>query len=48
MVLITEEYSNQDIANDLQISLATVKSHVRNILLKLEGGSCIEAAAKAY
>jgi len=45
--LIAEDYTNQEIANELYISLATVKTHVRNILLKLEVNNRQEAAAKA-
>ncbi len=45
--LISEDLSNQEIANVLYISLATVKTHVRNILLKLEVRNRSEAVAKA-
>jgi LuxR family maltose regulon positive regulatory protein len=45
--LIAENYSNQEIANELYISITTVKTHVRNILLKLGVNNRLEAAAKA-
>ncbi|PLX12788.1 MAG: hypothetical protein C0597_12515 [Marinilabiliales bacterium] len=41
--LIAEDYSNQDIANELFISKTTVKTHVGNILLKLEAKNRTEA-----
>jgi LuxR family maltose regulon positive regulatory protein len=45
--LIAEDLTNQEIANALYISLATVKTHVRNILLKLEVKNRSEAVSKA-
>jgi LuxR family maltose regulon positive regulatory protein len=45
--LIAEDLSNQEIADKLFISLNTVKTHVKNILLKLEVDSRIEAETKA-
>ncbi|HUX94621.1 MAG TPA: LuxR C-terminal-related transcriptional regulator [Bacteroidales bacterium] len=45
--LIAEDLMNQEIADKLFISLHTVKTHVKNILLKLEVGSRIRAVAKA-
>jgi len=45
--LIAENLSNQEIANKLFISLHTVKTHVKNILLKLEVDSRIRASTKA-
>ena len=45
--LISENLTNQEIANELYISLATVKTHVRNILLKLEVNNRMEAIKKA-
>ena len=45
--LIAEDLSNQEIANRLFISLNTVKTHVKNILLKLNVDSRIQAETKA-
>lgn len=43
--LIGEEYSNQQIADNLFIEVGTVKNHVHNILKKLDVSSRHEAAA---
>jgi LuxR family transcriptional regulator, maltose regulon positive regulatory protein len=45
--LIAEELSNREIADKLFISLNTVKSHIKNIFLKLEVDSRIQAVIKA-
>jgi LuxR family maltose regulon positive regulatory protein len=45
--LIAEELSNREIADKLYISLNTVKSHIKNIFLKLEVESRIQAVNKA-
>jgi LuxR family maltose regulon positive regulatory protein len=45
--LMAEELSNQEIADHLYVSLNTVKSHVKNIHLKLDVDSRIKAVAKA-
>lgn len=45
--LIAEEITNQEIADKLFISLNTVKTHVRNILLKLEVENRNQAVSKA-
>ena len=45
--LIAEDLTNQEIADALYISLATVKTHVRNILLKLEAKNRSQAVSKA-
>jgi len=45
--LMAEELSNQEIADHLYISLNTVKTHVKNIHLKLDVDSRIKAIAKA-
>ena len=45
--LIAEDLSNQEIADKLFISLQTVKTHVKNILLKLDVDSRTRAVAKA-
>lgn len=45
--LIGEELSNQEIADKLFISLNTVKTHLKNINLKLEVDSRTKAVAKA-
>lgn len=43
--LIGEDYSNQEIADELYIEVGTVKNHVHNILKKLNVSSRHEAAA---
>jgi len=45
--LIAEDLSNQEIADKLFISLNTVKTHVKNIYLKLEAENRTKAIAKA-
>jgi LuxR family maltose regulon positive regulatory protein len=45
--LIAEDLTNQEIANTLYISITTVKSHVRNVLLKLEAKNRSEAVSIA-
>jgi LuxR family transcriptional regulator, maltose regulon positive regulatory protein len=45
--LIAEDLTNQEIADKLFISLNTVKTHVRNILLKLEVENRLQAVNKA-
>ena len=45
--LIAEDLSNQEIADKLFISLNTVKTHAKNIFLKLEVDSRIQAVTKA-
>jgi DNA-binding NarL/FixJ family response regulator len=45
LLLISRDYSNQDIANDLIIQVGTVKNHVHNILSKLDVSSRQEAAS---
>jgi LuxR family maltose regulon positive regulatory protein len=45
--LIAEDLSNQEIADKLFISLNTVKTHVKNIYLKLETDNRIKAIGKA-
>ena len=45
--LIAENLTNQEIAEALFISITTVKTHVRNILLKLEAKNRIEAVSIA-
>ena len=45
--LIAEDLSNQDIADKLFISLNTVKTHVKNILLKLEVDNRFQSVNKA-
>ncbi|WP_340113074.1 LuxR C-terminal-related transcriptional regulator [Maribellus mangrovi] len=45
--LLTKEYSNQQIADELFISLNTVKTHLKNINLKLEVDNRIDAVKKA-
>jgi len=45
--LIAEDLTNQEIADKLFISIQTVKTHVKNILLKLNVDSRIHAVIKA-
>jgi LuxR family maltose regulon positive regulatory protein len=45
--LIAEDLSNQEIADKLFISLNTVKTHVKNIYLKLEADNRTKAISKA-
>lgn len=45
--LITEGYSNTDIANELVVSVNTTKAHVASILQKLEVEDRLQAALKA-
>ncbi|MCQ2739146.1 MAG: response regulator transcription factor [bacterium] len=45
--LITEGYSNNEIANQLFVSINTTKAHVANILQKLEVDDRLQAALKA-
>lgn len=45
--LIVKNFSNQEIAENLFISIQTVKSHVKNILLKLDVANRHQAAHKA-
>ena len=45
--LMAEELSNQEIADHLYVSLNTVKTHAKNIYLKLDVNSRIKAIAKA-
>jgi NarL family two-component system response regulator LiaR len=45
--LVVQGYSNQQIADTLVISLATVKAHISSILSKLQVSSRAEAIAYA-
>lgn len=45
--LITEGYSNTDIANELSLSINTTKVHVAGILQKLDVNDRLQAALKA-
>ena len=48
MMLIVEGLANQQIADRLIISLATAKTHVRNILNKLAVDDRTQAAVSAF
>jgi len=48
LLLIAQGYSNQEIADDLFITLKTVKTHVSNILSKLEVEDRTQAAIYAF
>lgn len=45
--LVANGRSNREIAQDLTVALGTVKSHLHNILQKLDAGNRTEAVAKA-
>jgi DNA-binding NarL/FixJ family response regulator len=45
LYLISQDFSNQDIAHQLTIEVGTVKNHVHNILGKLKVGNRQEAAS---
>ncbi|MEJ2544937.1 MAG: LuxR C-terminal-related transcriptional regulator [Calditrichaceae bacterium] len=47
LILLTKDYSNQQIADELFISLNTVKTHLKNINLKLEVDNRTKAVEKA-
>ncbi len=47
LTLIAKGHSNQEIANQLYLSLGTVKSYVRMVLNKLSVDDRVQAAAKA-
>ena len=48
LMLISEGKSNQEIADELFITLKTVKTHVSNILAKLEVEDRTQAAIYAF
>lgn len=48
LLLIAKGYSNQDIADELFITLKTVKTHVSNVLSKLEVEDRTQAAIYAF
>ena len=41
LILITKEYTNQEIANELFISIRTVDTHRRNLLEKLSAKNTV-------
>ncbi len=47
LILIAKGYSNQQIANELYLSLGTIKSYVRMLLNKLSVDDRVQAAAMA-
>jgi NarL family two-component system response regulator LiaR len=48
LTLIARGYNNQQIAEDLVISVGTVKGHVSNILSKLQLADRTQAAVYAW
>ncbi len=46
--LLASGNASQDVANELFISLTTVRTHIQNILRKLEVHSQLEAVALAF
>ena len=47
LILIAKNFTNQEVADQLFISIHTVKTHVKNIHLKLEVESRLKAVTKA-
>jgi DNA-binding NarL/FixJ family response regulator len=47
LVLLARDYKNSDIAQELVLSVKTVRNHVSSILTKLQAGSRAEAARRA-
>lgn len=47
LALLAQDYSNQEIAEELVISSKTVRNHVSHVLQKLQAADRVEAAARA-
>ena len=47
LVLLAKGVANRDIAEQMVVSVHTVRSHVQNLMMKLEAHSKLEAVAKA-
>lgn len=47
LVLLAKGVANRDIAQQMVVSVHTVRSHVQNLMMKLEAHSKLEAVAKA-
>jgi len=45
--LLAEEFSNKQIADRLNVSLSTVKTHIHNILEKMNAGDRGQAVSRA-
>lgn len=47
LALVAEGATNQEIARELVVSLATVKTHINHIFGKLDAESCVQVVARA-
>ncbi len=47
LILISQGYKNKEIAEKIFVSINTVKTHIKNIYLKLDVRNRIEATQKA-